>query len=203
MKYMKKIQSRLLILFRPMSLRSLCSLMILGLLLGQGTLVAQASIPHAYWQYQEPFNQANASGDYATLIPVARDIQNLMETQEDNESTRGILYTVYEALATAYEAQKNYELAIHYLQKQIEYAYKLGFDDAIILAEKRITQINPNTEVYALSQNLWQLPYYGAKHEPVVGAYFGRTHGSSGVLAHESAVSVYVECFQEEISGFD
>lgn len=165
--------------------------------------VAQATIPHAYWQYQETFNTANANNNYDALIPVSLEIQTLMEAQADSESTRGILYNTYEALARSYEAKADYDTAITYLHKQVEYAKLLGFDDAVLIAEKRILQINPMTEVYALTQNVNQSIYYGAKHEPVSGAYFGRCLSTTPVMAHESAVSFYVECLEEELEGFD
>ncbi len=174
-----------------------------SLSLAQLTPLAQASIPHAYWQYQTPFETARANNDYDALIPVSLEIQALMEAQADSDSTRGILYNTYEALAIAYEAKSDYENAIKYLQKQVEYAKLLGFDDAVIIAEKRILQINPMTQVYALTQNTSQTVYFGAKHEPVSGAYFGRTFGTSDPMSHESAISFYVECLEEELSGFD
>lgn len=173
-----------------------------SLILSQGVPLAQA-IPHAYWQYQVPFQSARDSGDFEALIPIALAIEEIMVQEPDDQSTREILYGVYEQLALAYEARMDYPNTVQYLEKQIQYAVKLGYDDAIIIAEKRILQLNPLTEVYALSQNLWQLPNYGAIHEPASGVYFGRTYGNEAALASESAISFYVECLQESVSQYD
>ena len=63
---------------------------------------------------------------------------------------------------------------------------------------------NPNTEIYTVTQTPGSdYPYYGAKHEPKVGVYYGRTcsggtkpNGQWGLLngaemADESAVGFY------------
>lgn len=181
-------------------------LLVSTILLSSVTLPsAQAAIPQAYWQYHTVFQTAKEQNDYAGLIPVSLDIVNLMEQQPEDEDRNSILYNAYEALAQSYQVQMDYNNAIVYLKKQSEFAKKLGFDDAVILAEKRILQIDPLTEVYMLSQDLSTIPYYGAKYEPRAGAYFGRAREeiSTPVMSHESATSFYVEFGDEIISQFD
>lgn len=166
---------------------------------------AQAAIPQAYWQYQAPFENARDSGNHSELVPVALNIVALMEAQQDDSDKFNILYSAYEALAVSYQALKDYDNAIVFLKKQVDLAKVLGFDDAVILGEKRIEQLNPLTEVYLLSDNLSSIPYFGAKYEPKSGAYFGRARdeASAAVMSHESATSFYVEFMDEEISQFN
>ncbi len=174
-----------------------------SILAGQCTPFAKANIPQDYWQYQEPYQTARDQKDYETMIPIALNIQNLMESQEDSQEKRNILYDVYDNLAVAYQEKQDFQTAIVYLEKQAEYAKLLGFDDAVILAEKRILQIDPMTEVYALSTNHSSLPFYNAKNEPAVGAYFGRCIADIPVQNFESALSIYVEFLGHGLSSFD
>lgn len=187
---------------RPLRNKTLSALLASTLLLGQSIPLAQA-IPQSYWQYQVPFQTAQNSQDYDALVPIALAIEGIMVSEPDDQSTREILYGVYEQLALAYEHYSDYDTTVYYLQKQIEYAQKLNYDDAVIIAEKRILQLNPMTEVYALTQNLWQDPYYGAMYEPTSGAYFGRTYGNEAPLSQESAISFYVECLKVQVSQYD
>lgn len=168
-------------------------------------LEAQAAIPQEYWQYHSSFQSASASGNHSELIPISLNIIKLMEAQPSDSDRNGILYNNYQALAVAYQALKDYNSAIYYLGKQVEFAKILGYDDAIMLAEKRMLQIDPMTEVYIKSQNLETIPYYGAKYEPRVGAYFGRAREDSSVavMNQESATSFYVEFLEETVSQFD
>lgn len=186
--------------------KSIGMLLSASLLVGQVPLKhTQGSIPQGYWQYQEPFVTAKENGDYGTLIEVSKNIEALMLQEAPNYDRTSILYNVYSALAEAYEAILDYENAIYYLECLIPYAEEMGYTDTVIIAKKGIIKLNPMTEVYALTSNVWQLPYYGAKYEPQAGAYFGRAREAASVpvMEQESATSFYVECLQEEISQYD
>ncbi len=167
--------------------------------------MVNAAIPQDYWQYQKPFQEAKAAGNHSELIPIALNVATLMETQSQSQEKLEILYTTYEALATSYQALAQYENAIIYLEKNIPIAKELGYADAVTLAEKRITQIDPMTEVYVLSQNLETIPFYSAKYEPRAGSYFGRGAEEDGnaTMSQESVASFYVEFLEEEVSQFD
>lgn len=185
--------------------KSLGLLLSASLLLGQISHTATASIPQGYWQYQDPFVAARDSQNYEALLPIALNIEALMVAEPQSTDRSSILYNTYDAMATAYQALMDYPNAILTLEKLIPFANELGFYDAVTIAEKRILQIDPMTQVYVQTQNLWQAPYYGAMYEPQAGAYFGRAReeASIDVLPSESAVSFYVECFKEEISSYD
>ncbi len=166
---------------------------------------ASAAIPQDYWQYHTLYQNVKSGDDAEAIISVCLDIEAVMLTVPMDSDVASILYNSYNSLYQAYESLYDYESAIHYLELLIPCAEYLGFDDAIKLAERRMDMIDPMTQVYALTDNVEQSPYYGEMYEPVAGAYYGRTYSYSGysVTAAESATSVYVEFLQEDIADFD
>ncbi len=165
---------------------------------------ASAAIPSGYWQYQETFISARDSGDYETTISVSLAIEAVMLAATQDSDTTSILANTYDALYKAYEGIGDYDNALIYLEKYIPYAEAMGWDDAVQIAERRLDMIDPMTEVYALTENIDQSPYFGAINEPVAGTYYGRVYNENTAPTDaESAVSVYVEFLQENIVDYD
>lgn len=163
------------------------------------------AIPQAYWQYQDPFQQAIDSGNKEEAIRLGKEIIGVFEGQETDTDKANILNGVYSKLDTVYESLGRYDEAIAALQKHSEFSQFLGFDDSVKLAQARIKKIDPMTQVYALSTKATGIPFYNSKNEPQNGAYYGRvyTDESKDLVSGESAVSFYVECLQENAESFD
>ncbi len=164
-----------------------------------------AQIPQGYWQYQTPFQQAVTAKNNGEILRIGNEVIKLFSSQALDKDKAGILYNTYEKMYPVYESQGNYDAAIQSLNEVINYGEYLGFSDAVKLAKARIKKIDPMTEVYALTQNTSAIPYFGMKNEPKSGTYFGRvyTNDSEAPMAQETAVSFYVECFQENAADFD
>lgn len=167
--------------------------------------VVNAAIPKGYWSYQQPFANAVSQKNNGEVIRIGTEIMKVFQKQPLDKDKAGILYSTYDGMYTAYERQGNYEMAIKCLQAQIPYGEYLGFADGVKLAKARILKIDPMTQVYALTQNTSALPYYGMKHEPKSGAYWGRVYTKDGQapFGNETAVSFYVECLQENVESYD
>lgn len=165
-----------------------------------------AEIPHGYWAYQEPMQQAVSAANHGETIRLGKEILAVFEGLPDtDQNKKEICYNTYSALYPAYEALGDYDNAISCLNQVIHYGSLLEFADAVKLAEARIKKIDPMTEVYALTQNAASFPYFGMKHEPKNGAYYGRVYSpsSQAPFSQETAVSFYVNCLEEEISSQD
>ena len=165
----------------------------------------RAEIPKAYWKYQQPFLNAVEAKNDTEVIRLGTEIMNVFKDKPMDKDKAGILYSTYDAMYPVYEKQGNYDKAIAVLKAQIPYGEYLGFKDGVKLAKARVKSIDPMTEVYALTQNTSSVPYFGMKNEPKNGTYFGRVFTKDGAmpLENETAISFYVECFQENIRDYD
>lgn len=166
-------------------------------------VTVNAAIPQAYWQFHDSFDAAVASGDEDEIIRLSEEIKKVFYSEAASEEKAGILYKIYDAVYPIYQKRGDYDAAISALKAQLPYAKQLNFADSVKLIDARIRQIDPMTEVYALSGNTSGAPYYGAKNEPRNGAYYGRVYYGDAPYDSESAVSFYVECLSERAEAFD
>lgn len=164
-----------------------------------------AQIPQAYWQYQQPFQNAVASNNKQEILKTSNAIINIFNNLPMDNDKAGILFVTYEALYPIYESMGQYDKAIECLKEYVKYGQYLNFTDAVKIGTKRIEKIDPNVEVYALTKDTSKTPYYGMKNEPKSGTYWGRVHSeiSDEPMNEESAVSFYVECLQENVADYD
>lgn len=163
------------------------------------------AIPKEYWKVQQPFATATQAGNNGDIINYGTQIVQIFKDKPLDKDKANILYSTHETLYKAYEKKGDYDKAIANLKAQIPFGEHLGFADGVKLAKERINKIDPMTEVYALTTNTSAVPYFGMKHEPKVGTYFGRAFSSSATapMENESAVSFYVECLQEPLEAQD
>ncbi|MDD3570094.1 MAG: glycosyl hydrolase [Lachnospiraceae bacterium] len=168
------------------------------------TCIAKADIPKGYWKYQESFLSAVSAKNDNQIINLGKEIMTVFKDKPMDKDKAGILYSTYEAMFPAYERQGNYDMAIAVLKAQIPYGEYLGYTDGVKIAKARIKNIDPMTEVYAVTANTQSIPYYGMKNEPKNGTYYGRAYSQSGQLPMETetAVSFYIECFQQDIREY-
>lgn len=163
------------------------------------------AIPKSYWKVQQPFVTAKDKGDSVNVIKYGEEIVKIFESAPMDKDKAAILYNTHEALYKAYEKTGNYNKAIASLKALIPFGETMGFADGVKMAKARIMKINPMAQVYAQTLKTEGLPYYGMKHEPKSGTYYGRVYGKTGAepTAEETAVSFYVECLAEDIASYD
>lgn len=166
---------------------------------------AMADIPKEYWKFHDPYVKAVAENNEAEILRLCEETIKVFKDRPMDNDKAGILNARYEKMYQIYEKQGNYDMAIKCLKEMIPYAEYLKFDDAVKIAKARIIKIDPMTEIYALTQNTDSIPYFGMKHEPKNGTYFGRPFTKDGAapMANETAVSFYIECLDENIKDFD
>lgn len=199
---------------QPNFRKFMCKLLAFVLIFGQTSPLmteSSANVPSGYWGLLEDYVAARDSGNHQGTINAALQIEALYLPEADSTARTENLYNMYDNMAIAYEAMGDYKNALYYLEKRLEYAYIItnagirDFNDVIISTSKQIIQLDPMTEVYAVTQNLSQIPNYYQLYEPAAGAYFGRTQngGNTAPLVEESAISFYIECLQQSIGQFD
>lgn len=186
-------------------LKTLCALTLIFFMISSSFQNVMADIPNEYWKLHEPYAKAVAENNETEILRLCEETIKVFKDRPMDSDKAGILNARYEKMYQIYEKQGNYDMAIKCLKEMIPYAEYLKFDDAVKLAKARIVKLDPMTEVYALSQNTDSIPFYGMKHEPKNGTYFGRPTSANGPtpLNNETAISFYVECLQENIQDFD
>lgn len=197
--------------FKKMMCKVLAFVLVFGQLSHFAPVAKADAFPSGYWPLLEEYVAVRDTTNYQGTISVCLQIEQLFLYEPSSTTRNENLYNMYDNLSRAYEALGDYENAIYYAKQQITYAQILtdagvrDFNDVVIYGNKRLIQLDPMTEVYVLSQNLSQIPDYNQKHEPDVGAYFGRTTNGSNepALAAESAISFYVECLKDPIAQYD
>ena len=180
---------------------SICvSVILVAALLCPPLSALAAEQPQGYWPYLVAYQKAVESGNVDEILKTGDALLNFYAQFPMNEAIASTSYNVYYYRFTnaLFERRGNYDAAIDNAKKLLKVSEYIGFTDAAIAAKAAISKLDPMTEVYALSGG--GAPYYGAKHEPLSGAYFGRVVSMDGnrvrnaaELAGESIASVYVE----------
>lgn len=119
---------------------------------------------------------SNAGRIYFDLLKdygKALDVYNLV-LKYDPENP-GVT-TKYFELGKIFETQGDYDKAIEVYTKYIPRAEKLGWKDGVVFAKTKLNVLSFDLELYTKSYDLSQSKYYGAKHEPKNGIYFGSTY---------------------------
>lgn len=161
-----------------------------------------AAHPSGYWPYLSAFTEAKNANDSDRMLTTGDALLNYYQNLPIDSDVASIRYNVNYANYPIYEAKGNYAKAQQALEQvKINGGY-LGFQDAVTMAEERQKKIDPRTEVYALTTQSG--PYYGAKHEPKNGTWYGRiwTEQNDASVQQESIVSFYIEMGQTG-SSFD
>ncbi len=162
-----------------------------------------AAHPTGFWPYVSAFNDAIEAGDSQKIITSGEALVNYYSGLPIDDDVAGVRYNVYYNTYALYEAKGDYAKAKEALKNVIETGKYLGYDDAVIMAEKRIKKIDSKANVYALSDNA--NVYYGAKNEPKNGTIYGRVWGQNNEsdMLNEGIVSFYVELDSNENSAAD
>jgi Beta-mannanase len=159
-----------------------------------------AAQPQGYWPYFSAYSDAIAKGSMDEIMRTGNELLHFYAKFEMNRDIAEMSYNIYlyRYEQAVYEKKGDYAAAQENADKLVACAKYLGADDMATAATARSEKLDPMTEVYTYGSA--SPVYYGAKHEPASGTYYGRvlhmqgTAVANGAAAKdESIVSFYVE----------
>ena len=172
-------------------------------------LAVNAAHPNGYWPYFLEYTQAEESGDVDRILRTGDAMLAFYKNYPINEDIAGMSLRIYRYRydKAIFEQRGDYAAAIANIDQLLYFANYLNSKDLVIAATARKSKLDPMPQVYTYSDK--STVYYGAKHEPATGAYFGRAmhaiEGESNIeqIRRESAYTIYIEVGQIPTSTYD
>jgi len=148
--------------------------------------------PHAFWALSDGFAAVSANKDLHGIIEYGTKIIDFMLNEPVNDITTGIIATKCYEVGESYEALGDYASASVFFEKYIPYAETKGWTDGVKIAKAKIFQYRPQLRLFTDGD---PNTYYGAKHEPENGIYYGvvANGGTREHLYNESMFILYHE----------
>lgn len=133
-------------------------------------------IPGEFWKLAPLYEEAVKSNDLNNIIMYGNKIIELFNGAPETNQVLEITTPRLEKIAKAYEALGKFDDAVQCYSKYIPKAEKLGWKDGITYASSKIKSLSFDIELYAKTQDLGKNSYFGSKHEPRTGVYFGSNY---------------------------
>lgn len=166
----------------------------IALLIFIGTCPAYAyELPSSFWPVNDQYAAALEAGDDWRIIDLASQSLAIIQNEPENEQTTSIRATRLEQMALAYARQQMYPEAADTFRTYIPYAEKMGWADAVKIAQAKVLQYTPEVSMYTPTQET--VRDYNARLEPDKGVYYGVTSDSElrDSLPQASMVLLYLE----------
>ncbi len=136
---------------------------------------ASTDFPDQIWPVIDRFTAAETAGDIPAAYNAAKELVAIMEPQPDSQARTEFLAGKYEWLMRHAESLGYIDEAIYYINQYIPYGEKMGWTDGLLYAERKLRAITPELSVFSKTPNATPT-YYGAKFEPLSGAYYGSVY---------------------------
>ena len=165
------------------------------------SVLASDSYMKYFWQYTSAVSGGNGSEICKAVDALDSALPNPSTADEYNK----LIWAVQTA-ASEYEKAGNYDKALYYYEKFVNYASWLEQHDNqnhaenIKLSKAVINHLTLQPEVYMATQNPSDAVYYGAKHEQYYGVFTGTCDGF--YPERENAHLLYVRFFDETVESF-
>lgn len=181
-------------------------------LICSGIPVSAAFNHYPYWAMQAAFNNAQASGDQDAILAACEDIAALYASLPDLDASLRVeevalvaakIYEergMYSDALRMYQAYKDCLVVRPGMTSTDDVTERLLFADAFIEA---YAYTSPT--VYVHADHAADVPYFGAKNEPVAGTYAGMCRTDKGNFDSNlnSGYLLYVTFESETIQSFD
>lgn len=133
----------------------------------------QPKLPSEFWKLAPLYEKAVNSNDLNNIIIYGNKIIGLFKGEEETEQVQKIVAPRLDKVARAYEATGKFAEAVQTFTRYIPMAEKLGWQDGVTYARSKVNSLAFDIELYAKIQGPGSNPYFGSKHEPASGVYFG------------------------------
>lgn len=152
-----------------------------------------AELSMDFWENNNRFIEAIEQGDCDNAVWLCSTIVNTLAAEPATEDYLTMAATKLLQTAELLEKHGRYSEAADFFNRYVPYADRIGWADGVKIAKAKILQYTTRFEMYRQTDS--PQIYYGAKHEPVSGTYYGVV--SDSVLADElgetSSVLLYIE----------
>ncbi|MBE6688548.1 MAG: hypothetical protein E7588_04625 [Ruminococcaceae bacterium] len=154
-----------------------------------------------FWAYTSAMSGGNPSEICASVDALDAALPDPSNADEYNK----LIWAVQTA-ASEYEKAGNYDKALYYYQKFVDYAAWLQENDGqnhaenIKLSKAVINHLTLQPEIYIATKNPADAVYYGTKNEPHYGVFNGTCDGFNP--ESENAHLLYVRFFDETVESF-
>lgn len=144
----------------------------------QNTFAAAPGVkyPSGFWDLTTLYSNALESNDLNNIIIYGNKIIELYNGAEETQQVLEIITPRLDKVARAYEALGKFDDAVKTYSKYIPRAEKLGWKDGVTYASSKVNSLGFDIELYAKTPDLGKNLYFGSKHEPKAGIYFGSTY---------------------------
>lgn len=165
------------------------------------TVVSAQDYMPTFWKY----TKAVSDGDPAEICAAVDALDEVLPSPSNADEYNKMVWAVYIA-ATHYEKAENYNKALYYYEKFVRYAEWLQANDnqdhaeSIKLTNAVINHLTMTPELYVACEKPTDAVYYGSKHEPRYGTFFGTCNDF--LPGRETAHLLYVRFFDETVEGF-
>lgn len=177
------------------------SAVVLAVLLCLGVLAAQPDYMSYFWKY----TGAASGGDPDEILTAVNNLDGVLPSPSNIDEHNKMVWAVFKA-APICEEKGDYDKALYYYEKFVKYATYLmendgqDFAENIKLTQAIIRHLSIKPEIYVACDEPADVPYYGAKHEPRYGTFFGKC--AEFEEGYETGHLIYVQFFNETISSF-
>lgn len=135
-----------------------------------------SKIPNEFWKLNPLYDNAVKANDLNNIIQYGNKIIDLFNGMEETRQVLEIVTPRLEKVAKAYEAAGDYPKAVETYTRYIPNAEKLGWKDGVTYAISKVNSLGMDIEIYTKVQGTTDSAYFGAKHEPKNGIYFGTSY---------------------------
>ncbi len=161
---------------------------------------ANAALPSSFYSIDSYYQNAVNSGNDSDIVNYGSEEISLMEQSPSNEDTMGVIGSRSIQVAEAYERLGDYDNALIYHEKYIPCAEHFNWSDGVKISTAKVNAYRSTLDLYMLTDE--PVIYYGAKHEPVSGAYWGQIRETT--TDRDSMTLIYYEYgFTDEINSLD
>ncbi len=159
-------------------------------------LPVSAELPGSFWTINDNFMAAVEYKDADSAKSLCEQIVSILESDAAVGSRYDIpMMAATKLLQTAelLEQCERFAESAEVFKKYIPYATQCGWADGVKIAENKILQYTTQLKMY--QQTTTPQIYYGAKHEPKSGIYYGVTSDSdlADSITTTSSVLLYIE----------
>lgn len=160
---------------------------------------AEYAWPSEFWPITEAYEQAVKNNDSENIILTAEKTLELIKDAEECDDILRCRADRIQSRALALAKVGRYDESIEAYEDLRYYAQKLDWKDSIKILDARILQYRYGMELFTDGA---EGVYYGAKHEPKTGLYFGAVENGPirQYIPNESMILAYQEIAKIDIA---
>lgn len=147
--------------------------------------------PSAFWPANDRYIWAVEQGNNQEIIDSVNQIVEILKDEPETTEVMNVMGSRLEQLCLAYERMGQHATTVDYYRRYLYYAQKMGWADAVKIANAKLLQYEPEISLY-IASGLPQA-HFGAPGEPELGVLHGVTSDGINDLPNESMVLLYHE----------